>query len=335
MRLQHISLSNHRRVHDFSVEVREHLVVIGPNGVGKTAILRILNMLLGSTAQQLSLGLSIADLRDKTRSLCCRTVLGEFTDDERAVFPDEISVDQNHVESLTVEMHVDASSEGGNAVAIRRFFPESGHERSPTREQIDSIGWRYLPSNRSTASDYMDGRRSPLRVMLGATDLGDGKEELGAILARFNDCLDGNDALRVLRSQIAFQLSRSLPQEITTDHLELRTAADPHEGFLDAVTLFLNLEDELRSLGEQSDGIRQILAMTFFDLAGSAANIVAIDEPELHLHPSSQRNIADLFAGGQSQRIVSTHSPYIVHRFEPKHVVSIAKSRGPKANSIQ
>jgi len=80
------------------------------------------------------------------------------------------------------------------------------------------------------------------------------------------------------------------------------------------------------SLQEQSDGVRQLMAMTLFDLAEGTANVIAIDEPELHLHPNSQRTVAELLSGDGNQKIIATHSPYIVHRFEPAEVVAIDRT---------
>jgi putative ATP-dependent endonuclease of OLD family len=67
--------------------------------------------------------------------------------------------------------------------------------------------------------------------------------------------------------------------------------------------------------------------MTLFDLAEGAANVVAIDEPELHLHPSSQRTAAELFGIAGNQKILVTHSPFIVQRFEPAHVIAVNRDR--------
>jgi putative ATP-dependent endonuclease of OLD family len=53
------------------------------------------------------------------------------------------------------------------------------------------------------------------------------------------------------------------------------------------------------------------------------ANMVAIDEPEIHLHPTSQRTAADLLSGKGNQKIIVTHSPYVPHRFEPSEVIAI------------
>ena len=74
---------------------------------------------------------------------------------------------------------------------------------------------------------------------------------------------------------------------------------------------------------EQFGGARQFMSMTLFDLAENTANVLAIDEPEIHLHPTSQRTAADLLSGEGNQKIIVTHSPYVLQRFEPAEVISV------------
>ena len=67
----------------------------------------------------------------------------------------------------------------------------------------------------------------------------------------------------------------------------LRTAADPQEDVLGGVSMFFERDGRHVPVAEQSDGLRQLMSMTLFDLAEGTANVVAVDEPELHLHPAS------------------------------------------------
>lgn len=327
MRLSRLLISNHSRLEDLDIEVREHLVIVGANDVGKTSLLRCLNFVLGATVQQLYQGLTVQDLADPAFPMVCRATLLDFTEEERALFPDEISIAPDGGESLVVELLVEVSVEDPEQVAVRRSYPDGG-SRSPSREQLAAIGWQFLPATRSSSVDFMEGKRSPLKTMLAATNLGADREELAATLDSFNAKLESNPALSELRSKLADHLSRSMPKTMTSDQLTIRTTTDPQTDVLDEVTLFLKSEDTAaKALAEQSDGVRQLMTMTFFDLAQSAANIVAIDEPELHLHASSQRTVADLFAQGSSQRLLVTHSPYIVQRFEPRHVLTVTAER--------
>jgi len=53
MKLRAIEVRNHSRLRDAEFEVREHLVLIGPNDAGKSSLIRCLDFLLGASTAQL------------------------------------------------------------------------------------------------------------------------------------------------------------------------------------------------------------------------------------------------------------------------------------------
>lgn len=82
MKLSSISIKNHSRIQDFAVEIRRHAVIVGANNVGKTSVLRLLNLVLGTSTAGLYQALSMEDLRDKDQPLVVTLVLTDFTDAE-------------------------------------------------------------------------------------------------------------------------------------------------------------------------------------------------------------------------------------------------------------
>lgn len=334
MRLASFAIHGHSVLRDMDVEVRDHLVIIGANDVGKTSILRLLNMLLGASVQQLYQALSPADIRDDADELTVTARLEDFSNEEAGQFPFAMTIEEGQPDYLIIGLEVHTAEDDPENVLIERYFPDSGTRRAPSRDQLLAIGWRYLPANRSSGVDFMDGRNSPFRAMLDSAEVGDELADLGGLLEQFNDKLETSPALQELRREIAAHLSRSVPRKYTEHSLAIRTAADPADQPLQDVTLFLKDGEQLKGLAEQSDGMRQLMALTFFDLAQATANMVAVDEPEIHLHPSSQRTVASLFAESPRQRLVVTHSPYIVQRFEPKHVLVVdPDSRGQQISA--
>jgi putative ATP-dependent endonuclease of OLD family len=316
---------NHSRVGDLCVAIRGHAVIVGANDVGKTSILRLLDFLLGSTTGQLYQRLTLADLADPSVDLVVEAVLAGFTDEERRLFPREISVDpDDHSESLRVQLTVAADPDDAEAVTIRRWFPEAGHDRSPSREQLAAFGWRFLPATRGTAASTLDGERSALHALLKAIDLGTETAEFATLLEEFNAKLGTSERVADLRAKMASHLSLAMPRTITQDDISLRTASDPQEDVLGDVSMFFERDGRHVPVAELSDGLRQLMSMTLFDLAEGAANVVAIDEPELHLHPASQRTVAELFRSAGNQKILVTHSPYIVQPFEPSQVIAVS-----------
>ena len=325
MRISRMIIANYGRIRDLDLDIRGHAVIVGANDVGKSSLLRLLNLTLGGTTGQLYQQLSLADLADPALELTCDIVLDSLTDDERTLFPNEIDIDpDDQSETLAIRLTVTQDDVDAEAVAVRRWFPVAGHERGPTREQLAAFGWRYLSAVRGTSASAIEGPASGLQTLLRAIDLGAEKGELAGLLDSFNEKLDASERLAGLRKDIAAHLSRAMPKVIEQGDLAVRTAADPATDVLDSVSMFFERDGAHVPLAEQSDGLRQLMAMTLFDLAEGAANIIAVDEPEIHLHPSSQRTVADLFARSANQRLVVTHSPYIVQRFEPSQVIAVS-----------
>ena len=55
--------------------------------------------------------------------------------------------------------------------------------------------------------------------------------------------------------------------------------------------------------------------------------IVAFEEPESHIHPHSQRELVKNFSGIQGQRIITTHSPYIISSSDLNNLIYAALKR--------
>ncbi|WP_034886096.1 AAA family ATPase, partial [Bifidobacterium ruminantium] len=91
MKLSHLSIKNHSRLmHDIDIEVRRHLVLVGPNDSGKSSVMRCLDLLLGAAPEELALRLSPDDLRDKSAPFIVRCRLDGLTPTEADVFGDAV-----------------------------------------------------------------------------------------------------------------------------------------------------------------------------------------------------------------------------------------------------
>ncbi len=65
MRLVRVSVSNYRRVQDFTVTVRKNAVLLGPNDSGKSSFLRALHLVLGVATPQLSGSVTARDFSER------------------------------------------------------------------------------------------------------------------------------------------------------------------------------------------------------------------------------------------------------------------------------
>jgi putative ATP-dependent endonuclease of OLD family len=133
--------------------------------------------------------------------------------------------------------------------------------------------------------------------------------------------------MKGVRTDLAEQLSKALPSVMGTDDLAFVPGSSAEQDVLSDVRLQIQKDGVLRDLTSQSDGMRALYAIALYDLTSSGANVVGIDEPEIHLHPTSQRSLARLLRTSSNQKIIATHSPDIVGAFDPDSIVVI-KSGG-------
>lgn len=321
MRLTHIKISNHSRLADYELDVREHLVLVGPNDVGKSSLLRCLNFLLGASTAQLYNRITVDDFTNLTQPLVIEATLSELTDTEKGWFPDEPTVDPA-IGTTTLTITLKATIDDNGTLEIDRSAPNAGTNRQLSRDQIQALGWTLLDAT-SVARDLRDDRRNVLTDILAGVDLGTEQATFDTLLAQIQTEVGSSRALDALRGDLAGQLSRALPVGVGKEQLQFVTGAVANGDVLADMHLMIERDGTAKNMTEQSDGLRALYALALYDLVSVGANVVAVDEPEVHMHPTSQRSLARLLKEGQNQKILATHSPDIVSAFSPDSIVSI------------
>ena len=215
MKLKRLRIANCSRIADVNVEVRDNMVLIGPNGSGKTTVLLCLDMLLGMDDRQLRATLSRGFIRDESRPMTVEVEFANLNEREQAQFANETAVSNGN--ALVARLDV---SSNGNDIDVVRGFSGLGSRKSSPQAQV-------APAQ--TPSDVSQARSNVFGWTL------------------------------------------------------LKTWPGSHVG----------------------------------------AGILAIDEPEAHLHPSSQRSLAKTLKAADGQKILVTHSPTIAGSFEPDEIVVI------------
>lgn len=323
VKLARLKVSNYSRLQDVELEVRAHLVLVGPNDVGKSSFLRAMDLLLGRSASQLYGQLSVVDFRDLGVPLVFEAELEEFSSSDKALYADAIRVNSTSAATSLVVRLVAKADPDGN-LEIFRSAPHDGTRRQLTREQVDGLGWKMVGAV-AGARDLREDRRGTIDEIMRevSKDLGTEKAQFDAILAIFADTLNASPVLGDLRDRLATQLSRALPKPIDKSDLSFLPGNKADEDVLSDVRLQVSRAGVLRDLTEQSDGARALFAVALYDLLSAGANVVAIDEPEMHLHPTSQRSLGRLLGSGGNQKVIATHSSDIVAAFDPTCIVAV------------
>ena len=325
MKIREVSWSNYRRLPDGQIAVRDHLVLVGPNDTGKSSIVRAINLCIGMPHGLLANAVTARDMTDPTVPMQLTVTLDGIDDDDRAAFPDEIDVGPPEVLRVAVEATVDPVDP--EQVVVCRHFPNAGHAKAPSREQLKTIAFRFVPAARSLLRELGAGSGGAVRSLLAALDLAADAASLRTAADAYKAALDGSMVLGEFRGDVAAALSSALPTAVTAADVRVVAESELLDDPLSGVTVTLRDGDHDVALSEQSDGIRAVAVLTLLGMSHASAQIVAVDEPETHLHPTAQRSVAKSLVCGRGQRILVTHSPSVVREVQPLDLVAFRPDR--------
>ena len=189
----------------------------------------------------------------------------------------------------------------GSGKRIRRFFDVgalafyAGADMANSLEKLFPMG----PYRRPPDRYYIFTGTSPV-------DVGYEGDHLPDLLYRDKDLVTkANDWLRKL--EIGYQL-------------DIRAIGDIHQSDLFEVKLIDEVRDIDVALADVGFGISQILPFLVQSLA-SEKQIIAIEQPEVHIHPGLQADLGNLIAEGIKQPhghqyLIETHSEHLILRIQ-------------------
>lgn len=327
MRLAAIAFENFRTLPDLLLDVRGDLVLVGPNDSRKTSVLVGLNYLLGMPAQQLVAALTPDDLGDSSRTLVVEATLTDFSDDERAAFADEISTVDG--EKLRMRLEASLNASDPSVCDVQRYFPDGPTPRSPTRHQLDAIGWEYVSATRSLFRELGSARSGVVGTLMERIDLGSDLDDVRSQLEALEELVDQAGSVADFRTQLAGALTDVLPSEVSSDAIKIMMPGRLSDNPLADAQVGLITSGTTRPMTEQSDGVRALATIAAYGLVHFGANIVAIDEPEMHLHPSAQKLIAAILRSSTTQSLIATHSSHVVSEVDPLDIAVVHRDRPP------
>lgn len=321
MRLSHIEIRNWRSIQRVSFPVGRITALVGPNNAGKTSILCALNFLMGSKWPM------ARDLDD-----------GDFFRRSRS-------------DGMLVKVNFERT--GDNLDSAWFQYAEEGKGDTGARVRYQPQGTAYQCNGDTRARFplvYIDAERS-FEKQFGLSRYTLFGQAIRHLEAHFESEV-GEDTKRQLAGHLdAAQLVLRTPlyekfvgavrdafaaQVRHTRHtvdLDFR-AFDPMN-FYRALAPFLSEDGERRSPGETGSGLRNLIVLALFRAYGEVfrgTSVVAIEEPEMYLHPHAQRGLMRMFreiADNGTQILYSTHSSAFVSVERFDEVVLVEKAEDP------
>jgi putative ATP-dependent endonuclease of OLD family len=324
MYLAELKVDGFRKLKNLTLKFRPGLnVLVGPNNVGKTAIVDALRALL-STTDEGALRVDEFDLHvdstgQKAQHITFHYIFKGLTDDEEADFltalqpqPPVADEGPKYEAHLFVRYAIAASGR----MRPKRWCGEH-EENAITTDMLEDLRAVYLPPLRDPASGLRPSRTSQLARLIDRLADGAAKEELVETLRRFEDELAKTSPLEKTQRAVSSRHEEMLGPDLTQ---ALKVGLTPQDFPRFAARLSLsveNLDIEQNGLG-YNNLIYMAVVLSELSLNPDAAyKALIVEEPEAHLHPQLQAVLLQYLESKETpakgeravQVFVTSHSP--------------------------
>ena len=332
MFLSRIRVKNFRNFRDLDVRLGPTSVVVGENAVGKSNLLFALKLVLDPRVSDSSRMMRLEDfwagLKEPTKNKEIIEVSIELQDfkKDKGIFAvlQQFCIPGSMADTarLTYRFRPRPSLPKDRELTIEDYeFVVFGGLEEKTRVDYELRRWiplEVLPALRDAESDLAAWRHSPLkplveRLRLPAATLEDVAEEIDHATRQ----LLAENEVQQLTQDIRSRLSQMVGSILMIDP-SLGFAPTVPDRLTRALRMFGDGSNQ-RPVGELSLGIDNILYLLLLAIelerkeaaSERAATILAIEEPEAHLHPHLQRLVFRDFLRRESPILLTTHSPHI------------------------
>ena len=356
MKIIRLTISNFRGIKHAELHFDGHTLLVGQNNVGKSTICEALDLVLGPdranrfppveefdfhnasylappanegslpTPIPIRIEVVLTGLTQEIENRCGGHI--EYWDEKGLRIIDQGEIDKANppqVTCLRLQTVAQYSIAEDEFEAGTYFSHPVGLDDglSLVRKDIKRMfGFLYLRALRTGSRALSLERGSLLDLILRAKGVKTGLWEKA--IGRLKDLDIGGDALELdgVLQEIEKRLGRYIPTNADGRATQLHVSQLTREHLRKTMAFFIAMSKGQEYVPFQQAGTGTlntlVLALLSFlaDLKQSSV-IFAMEEPEIAVPPHTQRRIADYLIYNTTQAFVTSHSPYVIERFEP------------------
>ena len=347
MRIRKISIRNFRNLRRVDIFPRGITVILGENNTGKSNFLHALRLLFDPQAESLRLALSQEDINDNARKTGENhfSITAELGDLQKHIEVETCfreRIDQDSEETfITIEGRFEPDDDG-IYTWITQVLSPNGRSNNPismSRRMARAVPLYFLDAVRDATRDTRATGRGLLAQLLNEIDFTDVQDDVKSHLCNANTALSKGQDI----SKLAQGLTKQLTPYMPGGQSEILVAIAGEDTSRLVQGFRLNIRKTVSSI--QSDisrhgtGLQNLTLIAMFRHRVASENqgtpILAVEEPEAHLHPHAQRSLFKDLAEINAPIFLTTHSPSIVKYADPLSLVLLRSIASDETQAYQ
>jgi putative ATP-dependent endonuclease of OLD family len=322
MRISNINIEKFRSIDKATLEVGNLCALVGSNNVGKSTLLRALNSFFNFESEKLNFQNGSHDF--KKRAIPKIDII-------LTAVPNRVALNDFKQPNGTLHLRLTFESSTKQKEKFQ-FFKNGGFLEFPKEAQLalkKEIEFVYIPTSRDYKETIFQ-EKTLLKELLDVY-LKKHTERRNRIKPKIEDAVNyfNKYALKKASKELQnyYPLSREFDIQIDYDKSDM----DYHILLRD---LCIKIDDGKRSynLIDTGSGIQSLVNIAIYRLLASLKHsnfIIGIEEPEVNLHPQSQREIIGEFKKSSEsdslQIIFTTHSAVVIDELEHSEIISFTR----------